>query len=71
MLCQYLAELRSAGASERVVVVGGDPAQPRGPYADAASVVRGPATVRTLLGQFRSERVRAAEVRRQAGGRDG
>jgi methylenetetrahydrofolate reductase (NADPH) len=39
MLGQYLAELRSAGASERVVVVGGDPPHPRGPYADAASVI--------------------------------
>jgi methylenetetrahydrofolate reductase (NADPH) len=39
MLRQYLAELRAVGASERVVVVGGDPPQPRGPYADAASVI--------------------------------
>jgi methylenetetrahydrofolate reductase (NADPH) len=39
VLCQYLAELRAVGASERVVVVGGDPPQPRGPYADAASVI--------------------------------
>jgi methylenetetrahydrofolate reductase (NADPH) len=39
MLWQYLAELRAAGASERVAVVGGDPPQPRGPYADAASVI--------------------------------
>jgi methylenetetrahydrofolate reductase (NADH) len=39
MLWQYLAELQAAGASERVVVVGGDPPQPRGPYPDAASVI--------------------------------
>jgi len=39
MLRQYLAELRSAGAGERVVVVGGDPPLPRGPYADAAGVI--------------------------------
>lgn len=39
MLRQYLAELRAAGTGERVVVVGGDPPQPRGPYADAASVI--------------------------------
>jgi methylenetetrahydrofolate reductase (NADPH) len=39
MLWQYLAELRAAGASERVVVVGGDPPEPRGPYPDAASVI--------------------------------
>lgn len=39
MLREYLAELRTAGASETVVVVGGDPAQPRGPYPDAASVI--------------------------------
>jgi methylenetetrahydrofolate reductase (NADPH) len=39
MLWQYLAEWQAAGASERVVVVGGDPPQPRGPYPDAASVI--------------------------------
>jgi len=39
MLWQYLAELRAAGAGERVVVVGGDPPEPGGPYADAASVI--------------------------------
>jgi methylenetetrahydrofolate reductase (NADPH) len=38
-LWQYLAELQAAGASERVVVAGGDPPQPRGPYPDAASVI--------------------------------
>jgi methylenetetrahydrofolate reductase (NADPH) len=38
-LWRYLAELRAAGAGERVVVVGGDPRRPRGPYPDAASVI--------------------------------
>jgi methylenetetrahydrofolate reductase (NADPH) len=38
MLWQYLAELRAAGAGERVVV-GGDPPQPCGPYPDAAGVI--------------------------------
>lgn len=39
MLRAYLAGLRAAGASESVQVVAGDPAQPRGPYADSASVI--------------------------------
>jgi methylenetetrahydrofolate reductase (NADPH) len=39
MLRAYLAGLRVAGASGSVLVVGGDPAQPRGPYPDAASVI--------------------------------
>jgi len=39
MLGQYLTELQTVGASERVVIVGGDPPQPRGPYPDAASVI--------------------------------
>jgi methylenetetrahydrofolate reductase (NADPH) len=39
MLCEYLAALRAAGAGEHVVVVGGDPPLPRGPYPDAASVI--------------------------------
>ena len=39
MLRQYLAELRAAGAGERVVIVGGDPRQPRGPYPDAGSLI--------------------------------
>jgi len=39
MLREYLAALRVAGASGSVLVVGGDPAQPRGPYPDAASVI--------------------------------
>jgi methylenetetrahydrofolate reductase (NADPH) len=39
MLRAYLAGLRVAGASRSVLVVGGDPAQPRGPYPDTASVI--------------------------------
>ena len=34
-----LAALRMAGASESVLVVAGDPAQPQGPYPDAAAVI--------------------------------
>lgn len=39
MLREYLAALRVAGASGSVLVVGGDPTRPRGPYPDAASVI--------------------------------
>jgi methylenetetrahydrofolate reductase (NADPH) len=39
MLREYLAALRAADASENVLVVAGDPMQPRGPYPDAASVI--------------------------------
>lgn len=39
MLREYLAALRSADASERVLVVAGDPVRPQGPYPDAASVI--------------------------------
>ena len=39
MLREYLSALREAGASESVLVVGGDPEPPRGPYPDAASVI--------------------------------
>lgn len=39
MLREYLAGLREAGAAVSVTVVGGDPAPPRGPYPDAASVI--------------------------------
>lgn len=39
MLQDYLAGLRKAGASESVLVVAGDPAQPQGPYPDAAAVI--------------------------------
>lgn len=36
---EYLAALRAADAGENVLVVGGDPAQPLGPYADTVSVI--------------------------------
>jgi methylenetetrahydrofolate reductase (NADPH) len=39
MLREYLAGLRAAGASGSVLVVAGDPEQPRGPYPDAISVI--------------------------------
>jgi methylenetetrahydrofolate reductase (NADPH) len=39
MLREYLAGLRAAGGSGSVLVVGGDPAPPRGPYPDAGSVI--------------------------------
>jgi methylenetetrahydrofolate reductase (NADPH) len=39
MLREYLAGLRASGASGSVLVVAGDPAQPRGPYLDAVSVI--------------------------------
>jgi methylenetetrahydrofolate reductase (NADPH) len=39
MLREYLAALRAVSASESVLVVAGDPAQPQGPYPDAASVI--------------------------------
>jgi methylenetetrahydrofolate reductase (NADPH) len=39
MLREYLAALRAADASESVLVVAGDPAQPKGTYPDAASVI--------------------------------
>lgn len=39
MLREYLDALRVAGASGSVLAVAGDPAQPRGPYPDAASVI--------------------------------
>ena len=39
MLREYLALLRAAEASENVLVVAGDPAQPQGPYPDASSVI--------------------------------
>ncbi|MGH3169341.1 MAG: hypothetical protein ACRDN0_26100 [Trebonia sp.] len=39
MLQDYLAVLREAGAGESVLVVAGDPAQPRGPYPDATAVI--------------------------------
>jgi methylenetetrahydrofolate reductase (NADPH) len=39
MLREFLAGLRAAGASRSVLVVGGDPDPPRGPYPDAMSVI--------------------------------
>ncbi|MEU8589576.1 methylenetetrahydrofolate reductase [Streptomyces sp. NPDC048664] len=36
----FLAALRAEGLAERVLVVGGDPAVPEGPYEDALSVIR-------------------------------
>jgi methylenetetrahydrofolate reductase (NADPH) len=39
MLREYLDALRTAAASGSVLVVAGDPAQPRGPYPDTASVI--------------------------------
>jgi methylenetetrahydrofolate reductase (NADPH) len=39
MLREYLDALRTVAASESVLVVAGDPAQPRGPYPDTASVI--------------------------------
>jgi len=39
MLREYLAALRADGASGSVVIVGGDPALPRGPFADALAVI--------------------------------
>jgi methylenetetrahydrofolate reductase (NADPH) len=39
MLREYLASLRAADASGSVLVVGGDPEPPRGPYPDAGSVI--------------------------------
>ncbi len=37
---EFLARLQQVDASEHVFVVGGDPAQPEGPYPDALSVIR-------------------------------
>jgi methylenetetrahydrofolate reductase (NADPH) len=39
MLREFLAELRAADASQDVMVVGGDPDPPQGPYPDAFSVI--------------------------------
>ncbi|MFE4216249.1 methylenetetrahydrofolate reductase [Streptomyces sp. NPDC056844] len=36
---EYLAALRAEGACERVFTVGGDPAEPEGPYPDALSLI--------------------------------
>ena len=37
---EYLRRLQDIGGSERVFLVGGDPAEPEGPFADALSVIR-------------------------------
>ena len=37
---EFLGRLQEVGATEHVFVVGGDPAQPEGPYPDALSVIR-------------------------------
>lgn len=37
---EFLGALQEVGATEHVFVVGGDPAEPEGPYADALSVIR-------------------------------
>jgi methylenetetrahydrofolate reductase (NADPH) len=39
-LADFLSALRSEAAAEEIFVVGGDPGQPHGPYADALSVIR-------------------------------
>jgi methylenetetrahydrofolate reductase (NADH) len=39
LLREYLTRLRAAGGSGSVLVVGGDPGQPLGPYPDAGSVI--------------------------------
>jgi methylenetetrahydrofolate reductase (NADPH) len=39
MLREYLTALRAADASNSVLVAGGDPARPQGPYPDAATVI--------------------------------
>lgn len=39
-LREFLDALQQAGASDRVFVVGGDPATPEGPYPDSLSVIR-------------------------------
>lgn len=40
VLEEYLGRLQDIGASEHIFVVGGDPAEPEGPYPDALSVIR-------------------------------
>ncbi len=37
---EYLGELRAVGATEHVFCVGGDPAEPQGPYPDSLSVIQ-------------------------------
>lgn len=38
-LGEFLAALRAEGASERLLVIAGDPAEPTGPYSDALSLI--------------------------------
>lgn len=38
-LGRYLADLRAVGAGDQVLVIGGDPSRPHGPYPDAWSVI--------------------------------
>ncbi|GAA2652869.1 methylenetetrahydrofolate reductase [Paractinoplanes durhamensis] len=40
MLAEFLSALRAEAAVDEIFVVGGDPSQPHGPYADALSVIR-------------------------------
>jgi methylenetetrahydrofolate reductase (NADPH) len=40
MLAEFLAALRAAGATDSVLVVGGDPPTPHGPFADALALIR-------------------------------
>ncbi len=37
---EFLGRLREVGATEHIFVVGGDPAEPEGPYPDALTVIR-------------------------------
>lgn len=46
-LRRYLGALREIGASDRVFVVGGDPAESMGPYSDSLAVIRS-----GLLGEY-------------------
>ncbi|XVU28045.1 methylenetetrahydrofolate reductase [Actinoplanes sp. CA-054009] len=39
MLADFLAALRTAGVSEEIFVVGGDPTDPHGPYPDSLSII--------------------------------
>jgi methylenetetrahydrofolate reductase (NADPH) len=49
---QFLTDLAELGASEEIVIVGGDPVRPEGPYADALALIR-----TGLLGQYGVRRV--------------
>jgi methylenetetrahydrofolate reductase (NADPH) len=39
-LAEFLSALRAEAAADEIFVVGGDPSQPHGPYADALSLIR-------------------------------